>query len=220
MTPHSHTTTSQALTTKQWRWVIQNHTHDHKLQLTFTSKARTAPVPFFPKLTSLLPLKILQTAAARVVTFVVLILRQPGALQQRQSVTQFNNPSALLRLSRELTCVDHTSRFAASSPFETRISSIHHFKPQATAIMKVAEKASDRTAEVHLRVEGQAKALKEYGEYISSEDTAICCYVPVENGDTIKIEGRFSGTVCKYSANSTQKLIRVTDVGHQLRCRC
>ncbi|KAJ4370673.1 hypothetical protein N0V83_005194 [Neocucurbitaria cava] len=60
--------------------------------------------------------------------------------------------------------------------------------------MKVAEKASDRTAEVHIRVEGQAKALKEYGEYISSEDKAICCYVPVEEGDTIKIEGVFSGT--------------------------
>ncbi|CAO2648918.1 Nn.00g098670.m01.CDS01 [Neocucurbitaria sp. VM-36] len=60
--------------------------------------------------------------------------------------------------------------------------------------MKVAEKATDRTAEVHIYAEGKVNALEEYGEYISSEDKAICCYVPVEEGFKIRIRGKFSGT--------------------------
>ena len=70
--------------------------------------------------------------------------------------------------------------------------------------MKVAEKATDRVAEVHIYVEGKVHALEEYGQYISSEDKAICCYVPVEEGHKIKICGKFSGTVCTHSIGNTQ----------------
>ncbi|KAF1845751.1 uncharacterized protein K460DRAFT_355525 [Cucurbitaria berberidis CBS 394.84] len=60
--------------------------------------------------------------------------------------------------------------------------------------MKVAEKATDRGAEVHMYVEGKLQALEEYGQYISVEDHAICCYVPVDEGHKIKIGAKFSGT--------------------------
>jgi hypothetical protein len=61
--------------------------------------------------------------------------------------------------------------------------------------MKVIEKATDRKAEAHVYVEGRVLALEEYGEYVDPIDKAICCYVPVEEGHKVKIEGRFSGTV-------------------------
>jgi hypothetical protein len=61
--------------------------------------------------------------------------------------------------------------------------------------MKVAERASGRRAEVHVYVEGRINALEEFGEYIDAKDKAICCYVPVEEGQNIKIRGKFSGTV-------------------------
>jgi hypothetical protein len=60
--------------------------------------------------------------------------------------------------------------------------------------MKVAEKASDRWAEVHILVEGKVNALEEFGQYID-KDKAICCYVPVEQGQKVKISGRLTGTV-------------------------
>jgi hypothetical protein len=62
--------------------------------------------------------------------------------------------------------------------------------------MKVTEKGTDRRAEAHIYVEGQVPELEEYGEYIDPIDKAICCYVPVDEGHTVKIGGRFSGTVC------------------------
>ena len=61
--------------------------------------------------------------------------------------------------------------------------------------MRVTEKDTDRTAEVHICVEGQLPPLKEYGQYIDPTDGAICCYVAVEAGDKIKLDGRFTGTV-------------------------
>ncbi|KAF2134308.1 hypothetical protein P153DRAFT_428111 [Dothidotthia symphoricarpi CBS 119687] len=60
--------------------------------------------------------------------------------------------------------------------------------------MKVAEPKSDRKCDVHLHVHGKVEALKEYGEYIDPIDNAICCFVPVEDGQKIKILGSFSGT--------------------------
>jgi hypothetical protein len=61
--------------------------------------------------------------------------------------------------------------------------------------MKVMEKATDRRAEVHIYVDGEVDARREYGEYIDAKDKAICCYVPVEEGHQIKVGGKFSGTV-------------------------
>jgi hypothetical protein len=61
--------------------------------------------------------------------------------------------------------------------------------------MKVTEKGTDRRAEAHIYVEGQVPELEEYGVYIDPIDKAICCYVPVDEGHTVKIGGRFSGTV-------------------------
>lgn len=61
--------------------------------------------------------------------------------------------------------------------------------------MKVAEKATDRKADVHIFVEGKVEAFEEYGEYIGPIDKAICCYVPVEEDDKVKIGSKFFGTV-------------------------
>lgn len=61
--------------------------------------------------------------------------------------------------------------------------------------MKVLEKGTDRRVEVNLYVDGKVNALEEFGEYVDSRDKAICCYVPVYDGDRIKIHGRFFGTV-------------------------
>jgi hypothetical protein len=63
--------------------------------------------------------------------------------------------------------------------------------------MKVTEKGSDRTAEAHVRIEGKLDPLEEYGEHVDPKDNAICCYIPVDEGDTLKISSRFSGTVRK-----------------------
>ena len=60
--------------------------------------------------------------------------------------------------------------------------------------MKVVEKETDRRAEAHIYVEGRVKEVAEYGEYVDPVDKAIGCYVPVEEGDKVKIGGRFSGT--------------------------
>ncbi|KAJ8112085.1 hypothetical protein OPT61_g5460 [Boeremia exigua] len=60
--------------------------------------------------------------------------------------------------------------------------------------MKVAEHGADRVAEAHVHVEGRVSALEEYGEYVDDHDKAICCYVAVEEGDKIRVSGRFSGT--------------------------
>ncbi|PVH95342.1 hypothetical protein DM02DRAFT_477223, partial [Periconia macrospinosa] len=60
--------------------------------------------------------------------------------------------------------------------------------------MKAEEKDSDRKAEVHIHISGQVKAIKEYDEYLDPDDGAICCYVPVNAEDEIRIKGRCSGT--------------------------
>jgi hypothetical protein len=67
--------------------------------------------------------------------------------------------------------------------------------------MKVAEKESDRTAEVHLRAGAIVDPLAEFGEYVDPDDGAICCYVPVpvEEKQKIWISGKFSGTVSLFS---------------------
>lgn len=69
--------------------------------------------------------------------------------------------------------------------------------------MKVMEKDTDRKAEIHVHVEGQLEALEEYGEYIDTNDKAFCSYVPVDEGDKVKVFGRFSGTVSHFR-NSNQ----------------
>lgn len=63
--------------------------------------------------------------------------------------------------------------------------------------MKVIEKGTDRTAYVHIYAKGRVDPLEEYGQYIDSRDRAMCCYVAVEEGHEIKIDGRFSGVVCR-----------------------
>jgi hypothetical protein len=61
--------------------------------------------------------------------------------------------------------------------------------------MRVMEKATDRMADIHVHVEGQLNDLEEYGEYVDATDKAICCYVPVDGGDRVRVFGRFNGTV-------------------------
>lgn len=61
--------------------------------------------------------------------------------------------------------------------------------------MKVIEKGTDRRAEVHLHAQGVIDPLDEYGEYVDPVDNAICCFVPVEEGQKIRVDGRFNGTV-------------------------
>ncbi|KAF2854661.1 hypothetical protein T440DRAFT_551738 [Plenodomus tracheiphilus IPT5] len=60
--------------------------------------------------------------------------------------------------------------------------------------MKVVEQATDRTAHVHMYVEGKLVPVSEYGDYVDLADNAICCYVPLEEDQTIRVGGRFSGT--------------------------
>ncbi|KAF3034680.1 hypothetical protein E8E12_004042 [Didymella heteroderae] len=59
--------------------------------------------------------------------------------------------------------------------------------------MKVLEKGTDRSAFVHIYVKGHVNPLNEYGQYIDAHDKAVCCYVAVEEGHEIKIDGRFNG---------------------------
>lgn len=66
--------------------------------------------------------------------------------------------------------------------------------------MKVIEKGTDRTAHAHVLVDGQVQPLEEYGEYVDARDGALCCYVAVEEGHKIKIDGRFSGAVSHVQA--------------------
>ncbi|KAJ4301092.1 hypothetical protein N0V90_003182 [Kalmusia sp. IMI 367209] len=60
--------------------------------------------------------------------------------------------------------------------------------------MKVQEKGTDRKAEVHLHIHETVNDLQEYGEYVDPVDNAICCYVAVEEGNIIKVTGKFHGT--------------------------
>ncbi|KAJ4984490.1 hypothetical protein SVAN01_10042 [Stagonosporopsis vannaccii] len=87
--------------------------------------------------------------------------------------------------------------------------------------MRVIEKGTDRMAEAHIYVEGQVNALEEYGQYTDTHDKAICCYVPVEEGHTIRVEGRFVGTtlavvhdvlvdgVCRKTNSAVGKTVQV-----------
>lgn len=68
--------------------------------------------------------------------------------------------------------------------------------------MKVIETGADRTAYAHIHVKGQVQPLQEYGQYIDSHDGAICCYVAVEEGHNVRVDGRFSGAVC-HSPNAS-----------------
>lgn len=60
--------------------------------------------------------------------------------------------------------------------------------------MKVIEAGTDRSAEVNIYVEEVIKPLREYGEYVAA-DQAVCCYVPVEEGNKPRIIAKFTGTV-------------------------
>jgi hypothetical protein len=87
--------------------------------------------------------------------------------------------------------------------------------------MKVIEKGKDRTAEVHIHVEGKVDALGEWGEYIDATDKAICCYVPVEEGHKVKIGGKFTGTVSFLEAlQFIQIHTDLPDPGCCIRCNC
>ena len=79
--------------------------------------------------------------------------------------------------------------------------------------MKVAERDTNRTAEVHICVEGKLQPLKEYGQYVDPTDGAICCYVAVEEEDKIKFDGRFTGTV------SYKHSYWFLTLGSQMMCR-
>ncbi|KAF2178595.1 hypothetical protein K469DRAFT_754436 [Zopfia rhizophila CBS 207.26] len=59
--------------------------------------------------------------------------------------------------------------------------------------MKVFEKGTDRKVEIHFKIEGVDTPIDEYGEYIDT-DGAVCCYVPVEAGNKIKLNSNFCGT--------------------------
>lgn len=61
--------------------------------------------------------------------------------------------------------------------------------------MKVQEKGSDRVAEVHLHASGAPHDIAEYGQYEDPVDKALCCYVPVEEDQMIKVDAKFSGIV-------------------------
>ena len=63
--------------------------------------------------------------------------------------------------------------------------------------MKVIEKGADRTAFAHIYVKGRVQPLEEYGQYVDAHDRAICCYVAVEEGHNIRVDGRFSGLVSR-----------------------
>jgi hypothetical protein len=65
--------------------------------------------------------------------------------------------------------------------------------------MKVIEKDTNRSAQVHLHALGVVNPLDEYGEWVDPADNALCCFVPVEGGQKIKVEGRFAGTVGTHS---------------------
>lgn len=60
--------------------------------------------------------------------------------------------------------------------------------------MKVIEKDTDRWAKVNFHIEEQVHECFEYGQNVDPTDGALCCYVPVSEGDVIKIIGRFHGT--------------------------
>lgn len=61
--------------------------------------------------------------------------------------------------------------------------------------MRVQEKDSDRTAEVHLHAFGENFELNEYGQYVDPIDKSISSYVAVEEGMRIKVDAKFSGLV-------------------------
>ena len=82
------------------------------------------------------------------------------------------------------------------SPRAARFS--EHLDHLSTSLtMKVIEEGTDRSAEMHFHVHGSVVPLTEYGEYVAS-DYAVCCYVPVEEGEQPKISGIFTGTVSPY----------------------
>lgn len=70
--------------------------------------------------------------------------------------------------------------------------------------MRVSEKDSDRTVEVHIRVKGTKEPLPEFGEYVDEGDKAICCYVPVEEKQAIWISCTLSGTVSTLASPQSQ----------------
>ncbi|RMZ73969.1 hypothetical protein GMOD_00004784 [Pyrenophora seminiperda CCB06] len=60
--------------------------------------------------------------------------------------------------------------------------------------MKVVEQHSDRQALAHIYVQGSIAGLEEYGQYVDPNDSkTICCYVPIDEGDTAKVRIWFSG---------------------------
>jgi hypothetical protein len=88
--------------------------------------------------------------------------------------------------------------------------------------MKVIEKGTDRTATAHLYLHGRVPPLDEYGEFVNSDDKAIECFIPVEEGQQIKVGGRFDGTVSGRYLKTPRRLTltRWTDTNHWIRCLC
>ncbi|EUC36805.1 hypothetical protein COCCADRAFT_33810 [Bipolaris zeicola 26-R-13] len=60
--------------------------------------------------------------------------------------------------------------------------------------MKVKEEGSDRSVEMRVCIEGNADPLPEYGEYVDPVDHAVCSYIPLEEGQKPKFNGKFNGT--------------------------
>ncbi|CAA9962332.1 hypothetical protein PTMSG1_05708 [Pyrenophora teres f. maculata] len=61
--------------------------------------------------------------------------------------------------------------------------------------MKVVEQNSDRQVSAHVYVEGKIAELKEYGQYVDPNNgKAIGCYIPIDEGDQLRIRTWFSGT--------------------------
>lgn len=82
--------------------------------------------------------------------------------------------------------------------------------------MKVVEKDTDRKAEIHIYVKGSIKALEEYGEYVDGNDGAICCYVPIEEGQQPKFGGKFTGTV---SLSNMEYICKLPNSAIDVNCR-
>ncbi|KAI2482879.1 hypothetical protein Ptr902_05196 [Pyrenophora tritici-repentis] len=61
--------------------------------------------------------------------------------------------------------------------------------------MKVVEQNSDREASAHVYIEGKLVELKEYGQYVvPNNGKAIGCYIPIDEGEKLRIRTWFSGT--------------------------
>ncbi|CAI6342032.1 unnamed protein product [Periconia digitata] len=131
---------------------------------------------------------------------------------RRPSVNQFSSQLALRSIEFSFpSCINQSYQ---GSPHPSLIlstyrlpSSLHpssHLQtlfltPYLQSTMKAREVDSDRIAEVNLHRNGRVSELDEFGEYCDPNDGAICSYVPVSDGDVIKIGGKCAGTTVAIS---------------------